>query len=278
MTTESARTWQSAEAAEVWRRSAARRAQFLTPATQRMLDAVGITTGMRVLDIAAGTGDQSIMAAQRIGPAGTLLATDISASMLGGATEAAEAAGLTNIETMVADASALDVGNIEFDAAICRFGLMFVPDLHAALTRILTALKPNARFGALVWSAEQRNPRIGLQIAIARDMGRLPSPPPSVVRAVSLGDPEKVGAAFREAGFRDVRVSPIATPTEFASVDQAVEAIRTSSPAQGELTRDMSSDELAQYAKELERRLATYVRPDGRCVLPGEALLGVGTR
>jgi len=102
--------------------------------------------GMRVLDVAAGTGDQSILAAQRIGTSGSLLATDISASMLDVAAQAARDAGLSNVETHVSDASALDLPRDTFDAAICRFGLMFVPDLHQALVRVHHALKPGARF------------------------------------------------------------------------------------------------------------------------------------
>jgi ubiquinone/menaquinone biosynthesis C-methylase UbiE len=278
MTTEQARPWQSAEAAEIWRHGAAWRAQFLTPATEAMLDAANVTTGMRVLDVAAGSGDQSLLAARRVGPTGSVLATDISASMLGVAADVAREAGLTNIETKVSDAAALDVGDGEFDAAICRFGLMFVSDLQQALNRIRDALKPNARFAALVWSSEERNPRLGLQIAIVREMGRLPSPPPSIVRTVLLAGPGKLEGALREAGFRDVHVSPVATRMEFASAEAAVEAIRTSSPVQGELTRDMSAEESARYFAELERRLAAYVQSDGRCLLPGEALLGVGTK
>src|SRR6266516_414938 len=120
-TVEPASTWQSTQAAEVWRQGAARRAQTLAVATDRMLDAAGLRPGLRVLDIAAGTGDQSILAAQKVGPDGSVLATDVSATMLAVAAEAAREAGLANVETRVADASALDVPTGEFDAAICRF-------------------------------------------------------------------------------------------------------------------------------------------------------------
>jgi len=54
--------------------------------------------------------------------------------------------------------------------------------------------------------------------------------------------------------------------------------MRSSSPAQGELTRAMSDQEREHYAAELKRRLASYVESDGRCILPGEALLGSGTK
>jgi ubiquinone/menaquinone biosynthesis C-methylase UbiE len=277
-TTDTGRTWGSPEAAEVWRQGAARRAQTLAAATEQMLDAAGLAPGMRVLDVAAGTGDQSVLAAQRIGASGSLLATDISASMLDVAAQAARDAGLSNVETHVADASALDLPPDTFDAGICRFGLMFVPDLDQALVRIHRALKPGARFAALVWSTREANPYIGLQIDLVNEMGRMPSPPPTIVRTVALSAPGTLDQAFERAGFREVSVSAVGTPRVFASLDEAVTAMHNSSPAQGELRRAMSDAESAHYSAELAQRLEAFVQPDGTCVLPGQALLGLGTK
>ncbi len=278
MTTEPVRTWASAEAAEVWRQGAARRAQTLAVATERMLDQAALKPGMRILDIAAGTGDQSLLAARIVGPTGSVLATDISASMLAAAAQAAREAGLDNIQTHVVDASALDLPADSFEAGICRFGLMFVPDLPAALAGVHRTLKSGARLATLVWSTEASNPYIGLQLQLVREMGRMPSPAPSLARTVSLSEPGVLARALRRAGFSQVDVSPLPTPRNFDSVEEALAAMRSTSPAQGELGRDMSDAEREHYAIELERRLATYLQPDGRCVLPGEALLGVGTR
>ncbi|HLZ29382.1 MAG TPA: class I SAM-dependent methyltransferase [Chloroflexota bacterium] len=280
VTTEPARTWGSAAAAEVWRQGAARRARTLGAVTERMLDAAGVRPGLHVLDVAAGTGDQSVLAAQRIGPTGSLLATDISASMLAAAAETLRAAGLNNVTTQVADASALELEDERFDAAICRFGLMFVPDLHQALVRVRRALKTGGSFAALVWSTEARNPYIGLQIGAVRDMGRMPSPPPTLAMTVSLSAPGTLERAFRDAGFvsSSVSVSPLPVPREFSSVGDALEAMRSTSPVQGELGQAMSEVERAQYWAELERRLQVFVQSDGTCLLPGEALLAVGTK
>jgi SAM-dependent methyltransferase len=198
--------------------------------------------------------------------------------MLEVAAQSAREAGLDNIQTHVVDASALDLPADSFDAAISRFGLMFMPDLHAALTGVLRTLKSGAKFAALVWSTEDTNPYLGLQLQLVREMGRMPSPPPSLARTVSLSAPGKLAEAFGSAGFAQVHVTPVPTPRIFESVEDAFEAMRSTSPAHGELGRDMSEAEREHYAAELRRRLAAYLQADGRCVLGGEALLAVGAK
>src|SRR5437764_12501459 len=73
--------WSSSEIAEHWQQDVERRRLDFAEATQRMLEAAGLGPGDHVLDIAAGTGDQSILAARRVGPGGSILATDLSAYM-----------------------------------------------------------------------------------------------------------------------------------------------------------------------------------------------------
>jgi SAM-dependent methyltransferase len=156
---------------------------------------------------------------------------------------------------------------------------MFVPNLGEALRRVHRALKPGGRFAALVWSTEERNPWIGIQLRPIRDMNRVPSPPPSIFLTVSLSDPDVLKGAFTEAGFSDVSVSAVSTPREFHDLDEAWDAMQTtSSPSAAQFTKTMSDDERARYSAELQRGLAALVQGDGRCVIPGEALLVVGTR
>ena len=81
-----------------------------------------------------------------------------------------------------------------------------MPELQQVLSRVRRALKPGARFAALVWSTEDKNPYIGLQLKLVREMGRMPSPPPSLTRTVSLSEPGKLAQAFGAAGFTDVRL------------------------------------------------------------------------
>ena len=106
--------------AEAWQRGVAARTGVLGPVTERMLDLAGVEAGSRVLDIAAGTGEQTLMAARRVGQDGFVLAVDIAPEMLQVAADEARTAGLVNVEILVADALALDLNADSFDAAICR--------------------------------------------------------------------------------------------------------------------------------------------------------------
>jgi parallel beta-helix repeat protein len=124
MSTKSSNTmginWESNEIAERRNRGRAQRSAMHGPATQMMRDLAEVKTGARVLDVAAGTGDQTLMAAQRVGATGYVLATDISASMLKLTADTAREAGLTNIETRVMDAENIDLEADSFDAVICQ--------------------------------------------------------------------------------------------------------------------------------------------------------------
>src|SRR5579864_5827189 len=116
----------SATAAEGWRRGAAARADFLAALTQAMLDLADVAPGGRVLDVGAGAGEQSLIAAERAGPDGLVLATDISGAMLALLWETARELGIRTIRTQVVDARDLDVESDSFDAAICRNALMLM--------------------------------------------------------------------------------------------------------------------------------------------------------
>jgi ubiquinone/menaquinone biosynthesis C-methylase UbiE len=139
--------WESA--AEAWHRWGPTIEAWLGPATETMLDDAGVTPGSRVLDVAAGAGGQTLLAARRVGPTGKVLATDISPAILECAEQAARAAGLSNISTLEADGE--DLSAVEegaYDSAISRVGLIYFPDQQAALAGMCRALRPGGRVSA----------------------------------------------------------------------------------------------------------------------------------
>ena len=195
-----------------------------------MLNLAGIRPGHRVLDVAAGTGEQTLMAARRVGPGGFVLATDIADRMLAYLDEAARNEGLTNVQTRLVDARLLELERDSFDAAICRLALMLIPERHKALTAIHRALKAGARFAAIVLSTAEKEPHISESLAIARRHLGLPPAPFEDPGMFALGDPAVLRGAFERSGFRDVAVEIVPSSQRFASVAAAMEHRRNSLP------------------------------------------------
>jgi ubiquinone/menaquinone biosynthesis C-methylase UbiE len=269
-------TWGSREAAAEWRRGAAVRAQALGPATEMMLDLAKVDAGSRVLDVGAGTGDSTLVAAQRVGPNGRVLATDISASVLEIAAESARHAGLSNVDTLVVDAQRLDLESDSFDAAVSRNCLMLIPDYHQALTQIRRVLKPGGRFAAMVFSTPERCPHISIPHAIVLRVGRLTSPAPERFGEFRLGAPGMLEDAYRTAGFREVSVHTVPIRRRFPSLAEAMQYERGPLPLR-ELMGRLSDAEQAQAWAEIERALGQFVGPNG-FEATSEQLIGVGTK
>src|SRR5262249_18019532 len=148
----------------------------------------------------AAAGDSTLVAAQRVGPSGRVLATDISASMLEIAAESAHYAGLSNVGTRVVDAQRIDLESDSFDAAVSRNCLMLIPDYEHALTQIRRVLKPGGRFAAIVFSTPDRCPYLSIPHAIVFRVGRLTSPAPERFGEFRLGAPGVLENAYRTAG------------------------------------------------------------------------------
>src|SRR5277367_6371929 len=92
-----------------------------------------VRSGFRVLDIATGTGLLAIQAAQKVGPAGQVLGIDVSKGMLAEAHRKAAAAGLRNIDFVLADAEHLESPRESFDRVFCTSALVLMPDIPRAL-------------------------------------------------------------------------------------------------------------------------------------------------
>ena len=270
-------TYGPGAAAEAWRRGAASRAQAMGPITELMLDLAGVCPGSRVLDVAAGTGEQTLLAARRAGPTGSILATDIAASMLAAAAEGAREAGLSNVETRVMDARSLDLEPESFDAAICRLGLMLIPEREQALIGIRRVLKPGGRLAAIVFSSPATNAFIASPLAIARRHAGLTPAPFEDPGRFALADPAVLRAVYEQAGFRDVAVHVRPVLRRFPSVAAAVQYPLDSIPEVAKLVADLTDEGRAVARAEIEAVVQRFDGPDG-IVAPGEYLIGVGTK
>jgi ubiquinone/menaquinone biosynthesis C-methylase UbiE len=272
--------WESPAVAEAWRQMRPLHEAVFAAATERMLDLADVAAGGRVLDVAAGTGEQTIAVARRVGPTGSVLATDISASMLAVAADVLRQEGWANVETLVADAGRLDLAPDSFDAAISRFGAMLIPERQVALAAIRRALRPGGKLAVMVWSTAERNPIMALPLAILLEHGLLPSAVPEQPESgpFALGRRDALEDVLRQAGFRDVGIEPVAIRWRFSSVAAALDFLRLNAAA----LRRETAVQLEGAAGEpvfaaIAQALDQFRGPNGLEV-PGEALIGVGAR
>ena len=256
------------ERAERWNRSQALRSEAFGPATERMLDLADLRTGNRVLDVAAGTGEQTLLAAQRVGPNGHVLAIDISIAMLTNAAEATRKAGLTNVETRIMDAEDLDLDADSFDAVICRLALHTFADLPKAMREMRRVVKPRGKVAALIHSTAEKNPYEGVPLTVTHRLG-------STNPIFALSEPGVLENAFRDGGFPDVAVHTVSIQRRFSS---SVEVIRSlKDQILGQRIAKLPDAEREQAWAEVEQQLRGFEGPNG-CELPGELLIGVGTK
>lgn len=266
--------WESAAAA--WHRWGPFLGEWLGPATDRMLDLAEVQTGSRVLDVAAGAGEQTRRAAHRVGPTGHVLATDLSPAILEYAGAMAREAGLSQIETRELDGEKLDALPAQsFDAVISRVGLIYFPDQQQALVGMKHVLKPSGRIGAVVYSTPQNNAFFSIPVSIIRRRAKLPPPMPGQPGPFSLGAEGVLAAALERAGFRDVTVENMDAPLHLPSAAECVRFERESFGALHQMMATLSDDERTDTWREIESELKKFEGPGG-FVGPCEMLVAVG--
>jgi SAM-dependent methyltransferase len=264
------------EAAEAWHRWGPALESWLGDATAAMLDDARVGPGAHVLDVAAGAGGQTLAAARRAGDRGRVVATDLAPAILAHAAEAAAEAGLGNVETLVADAEALDVLEPgSFDAVICRLGLMFFPDQRAALQGMRRALRPGGRVAVAVYATADRNPFFSLPLSIIRERARLPAPAPGQPGPFGLGAPGVLEQALRGASFTDVGVRAVPSPLRFASAAECTRFQRESFAVLRQMLGGLHEADRAGAWADVEAALRRFEGPDGFRG-PCELLVGRG--
>jgi ubiquinone/menaquinone biosynthesis C-methylase UbiE len=169
-----------------------------------LLRLAGIGPGISVLDLATGIGEPALTAASLVAPGGRVVGIDLSPQMLRLACERAAAAGIANAAFRELDIDELASLEMRFDAALCRFGLMFVPEVSAALRTIRSVIRDGGRFAAAVWATPAEVPLISL---------------PREALATALA------AAMERAGFGAIEITRVNAEIHFASAEQYAQAI-----------------------------------------------------
>lgn len=241
--------------------------------SDRLVVLARVKPGSRVLDIATGTGEPAITAARVAAPSGHVIGIDQSAGMLAGAMRRASALGLTNVEFREGDAESFAIAERDFDAVLCRWGLMFVPDLDLAIRKIHGALKPSGWFATAVWASADRVPMISIAAERVRKIANLPPPPPGIPDPLRLADTGILKRSLTAAGFTELHQESIMVPFEFDSADAFLECRRDMSFAFRALLSGKPPEVQRQIEEAVLAEARAYVGSDGKMRTENESIL-----
>jgi SAM-dependent methyltransferase len=244
---------------------------FLLPLGPRLVEACGIGSGMRVLDVASGTGNASIPAAER---GADVTASDLTPELLDAGRRRAEDAGV-ELGWVEADAEHLPFEDASFDVVMSSIGAMFAPHHQDVADEISRVCRPGGTVGLLSWTPQ------GMIGALFRTMGPFaPAPPPGAQPPPLWGSEEHVHELFGDrVDFTTLR-RDVLEVTAFAHAGDYAEHFKArygpTIAARKNAERDGRERELDEALDRFsdEWNLGT---PD-RCRFEMEYLLAVGTR
>lgn len=248
--------------------------------SRRLVEIAEITRGSKVLDIATGIGEPAITAANQVGDSGHVLATDISSQMLTFAKQRAISLGLEQvIEFKEGDAETIDLSSSTFDAALCRFGLMLLPDLRTGFSNIYGSLVDGGRLAAAVWASPDKVPIISLALdAVIRET-KSPAPSEGAPGPFRLSDEKMITSSLKESGFKDVAIKRMSVSFDFESAEDYTRYVYdTAAPLQAMLA-NQTPDRRDEVLKAITESARKYIENNiGSVKLINESICVVGIK
>lgn len=176
--------------------------RFFPQSAQSMVPLLELRGDEHVLDVACGTGHASLAVARML-PKGRVTGVDFSAGMLDQAGRKSAAQGISNINFLERDMTALGFPADSFDVALCAFGIFFVADLDAQLAHVVSVVKPGGRVMISSFQEEHYfHPLREMMLARLSTLG-IAIPPPIWKR---VGNEGACSALFSRAGLTNTRV------------------------------------------------------------------------
>lgn len=268
-------TWESA--APGWAKWEQVISGALSEATGALIDMADVGPGMRVLDLACGAGSQSIAAAKRVGPSGSVVAVDISPTMLEHVRRNAARAGLQNIETHECAAEDLDETLAPFDASISRVGLMLFASPSSALAAVQRVLKPGARFAAMVFTTPANNAFTAQPMAILLRHAGKPSPMPGQPGLFALGGQGVLAELMTGSGLTGVVTKTVRATLRLPNASDALEMMQQAFGAYHAVVADLGDAEKSRAWGEVHECLKQFESGSGFETEP-EFIIGSGAK
>lgn len=270
----------SSKAPAGWDSIAAEYDEVVTPMAMRfaeeVLGRVRVGPGIRLLDVAAGSGALSIPAA-RLGA--QVVATDIASGLIERLKMRAHTEGLANLDARVMDGQSLDLAPGSFDVSASQFGVNLFPDLARGVRELARVTKP----GGTVLIAAFGDPRkvefMGFFMgALKATVPAFTPPDLSNAPPTSLADPEKLRHVLTDAGLTDVAVETITWRMRLRSGSHLWDLIMSSNPMGRGLVANLTDDQRADVKSVLDGLLRERSSNGPTAVLTTPVNIGTGTK
>jgi SAM-dependent methyltransferase len=210
--------WQ--ELAPRWERGRELLWESTRPVSEWLVERLDPRPGQTILDLAAGTGETGLLAAERLGADGRLISGDLSPKMVEAAARVGAALGVANAEFRVLDAERLDLADASVDGVLCRFGYILRGEPPVALAEIRRVLRPRGRLAFSVWAERARNAWMTVPSEVMIERGWLEPPGPAEVRLSERRNPESIARLLRSAGFGEPLIEELPVAYRFADAGE----------------------------------------------------------
>ena len=249
------------------RREALRSATM--PVSAWMIDALDPQPGQALLELAGGTADTGLLAAELLAPTGEVILSDFSPEMLAAARRRAEELGVANVRFKQIDAeTSIDVPAGSLDGVLCRWGYMLMADPGNALRETRRVLRPGGRLALAAWTGPDENPWSSEPNRAVVAAGLAERSDPDAPGQFAWAQEGRLAAQLDAAGFTEHHVERLAFSITYASVEEWWASQLDLSGGFGGAVRGASAAELAPVRDHLEEVAARVAGPDGAVALP----------
>ena len=247
---------------------------WLGPIGTKLLDETELKQADHVLDVSTGTGEPGLTAATRVAQ---VVATDVAEDMVEIARKNAQARRLENFKAEVADAESLPFSDEEFDAIVCRLGVMYFANPAAGVKEMSRVFKPGRKMALAAWSEPAKNPWATTAAGVINKLLNLPAPSPDAPGVFRCSRPGLLSELLGQAGLKEITQVEVSGESVYDSPEHYWEfVIDVVAPVATPLNN--VDEVMREQAKQAVMEVTKPYQKDGKVIFPWSCWVASGRK